>query len=38
MAKFFADQALDHLEERGLQAASEKNAFIVDLRKGMQNR
>lgn len=37
-AKFFADKALDYMEEHGEEAASEKYAFIVDLWKGMQNR
>lgn len=37
-AKFFADKALDHMEEHGEEVASEKYAFIVDLWKGMQNR
>ena len=37
-AKFFANKALDCMEQQGEEAASEKYAFIVDLWKGMQDR
>lgn len=37
-ASFFADKALDYMEEHGEEAASEKYAFIVDLWRDMQNR
>ncbi|OQO10861.1 hypothetical protein B0A48_04162 [Cryoendolithus antarcticus] len=37
-AQFFADKALDYMEEHGEEAASERYAFIVDLWKGMHDR
>lgn len=35
---FFANKAIDYLEEHGEQAASEKYPFIVDLWRDMQDR
>jgi hypothetical protein len=37
-AGFFADKALDYIEEHGEVAASERYGFIVDLRKDTQDR
>lgn len=37
-ASFFANKALDYMEEYGEEAASEKYAFIVDLWRGMHDR